>query len=81
MTIDTGKELKEFVESCVSSGMYKSNSEVIREGLRMLKDKQEKMQLMKLRKLRELIKEGEQSGDSTIWDHTKFLEEMKNKYS
>ena len=28
-----------------------------------------------------LIKEGENSGDSTLRDHKEFLEEMKRKYS
>lgn len=76
MTIDTGKELKEFVESCVSSGMYKSNSEVIREGLRLLKEKQEKSSLAKLQKLRALIKEGEDSGEPIELNFNKYIRDL-----
>ena len=76
MTIDTGKELKEFVDSCVSSGMYRSNSEVIREGLRMLKEKQEQSQLMKIKKLKELIKEGEESGEPIEFNFNKYIKDL-----
>lgn len=76
MTIDTGKELKDFVESCVSSGMYRSNSEVVREGLRMLKEKQEKSELAQLKKLRELIKEGEESGEPIEFNFNKYIKDL-----
>jgi antitoxin ParD1/3/4 len=38
MTISLTPELDEYVESLVTSGRYKSNSEVIRAGLRALAD-------------------------------------------
>jgi antitoxin ParD1/3/4 len=74
MTIDTGEELRAFVESLVKSGRYKTNSEVVREGLRLL---QEKQAASKLESLRRLIDEGEHSGEPVDWDVNEFLNRMK----
>ncbi len=78
MTIDTGEELRGFIESLVESGSYKTNSEVIRDGLRLL---QEKQATSKLETLRKLIDEGENSGEPVNWDVNEFLGRMKNKYA
>ncbi|NQY36290.1 MAG: type II toxin-antitoxin system ParD family antitoxin [Alteromonadaceae bacterium] len=75
MTVDTGEELKGFVESLVESGGYKTNSEVIREGLRLL---QEKQASSKLETLRQLIDEGENSGEAANWNVNEFLRKMRN---
>ena len=56
MTVDTGEELRHFIEQQVKTGSYKTNSEVVREGLRLL---QEKQAASKLGILRQLIDEGE----------------------
>jgi antitoxin ParD1/3/4 len=76
MTVDLGNELRNYVESLVDSGDYRSNSEVLRESLRLLREKQAES---KLEQLRHLIDEGEASGDPLIWDAQKFLERMKKK--
>ncbi|TDB42681.1 type II toxin-antitoxin system ParD family antitoxin [Photorhabdus luminescens subsp. mexicana] len=76
MTVDTGEELRGFVESLVESGYYKTNSEVVREGLRLLQEKQAKS---KLEALRQLIDEGDNSGEVVAWDLNTFLTRMKNK--
>jgi antitoxin ParD1/3/4 len=76
MTIDTGEELRSFVESLVESGRYKTNSEVVREGLRLL---QEQIAASKLETLRKLVDDGEASGDPVDWDVDKFLKRVKNK--
>lgn len=55
MTIDLGDELREFVESLVESGDYRTQSEVVRDSLRLLREKQAES---KLEKLRELVREG-----------------------
>ncbi|MFK5948605.1 MAG: type II toxin-antitoxin system ParD family antitoxin [Methylococcales bacterium] len=78
MTVDTGEELRDFIESLVESGSYKTNSEVVRDGLRLL---QEKQAASKLETLRLLIDEGENSGTAVDWDVNKFLSRMKkNKH-
>ncbi len=76
MTIDTGDRLRNFVESLVESGAYKTNSEVIRDGLRLLQEKQAKSELEMLGKL---IDEGENSGKARIWDMNKFLKNIEKK--
>jgi len=76
MTVDLGNELRHYVESLVDSGDYRSNSEVLRESLRLLREKQAKS---KLEQLRHLIDEGEASGDPLTWDAKEFLIQMKKK--
>ena len=76
MTVDLGNELRNYVESLVDSGDYRSNSEVLRESLRLLREKQAES---KLEQLRHLIDVGETSGDPLIWDAKEFLERMKKK--
>lgn len=76
MTIDTGEELRSFIEDLVETGLYKTKSEVVREGLRMLQEKQAASQLETLRKL---IDEGENSGDPIPWDKNAFLNRIKKK--
>ena len=74
MTVDTGEELRGFVESLVETGSYKTNSEVVRDGLRLLQEKQAES---KLETLRQLIDEGENSGEPVDWDVNDFLNRMK----
>lgn len=74
MTVDAGEELRGFVESLVESGRYKTNSEVVREGLRLLMEKQA---ASKLEALHKLIDEGENSGEPVDWNLNEFLERMK----
>ncbi len=74
MTVDLGNELRNYVESLVDSGGYRSNSEVLRESLRLLREKQA---ASKLEQLRHLIDEGEGSGDPLIWNAQEFLARMK----
>ena len=76
MTVDLGNELRNYVESLVSAGDYRSNSEVLRESLRLLREKQAES---KLNQLRHLIDEGEASGDPLTWDVQAFLAHMKKK--
>lgn len=74
MTIDTGEELRAFVEGLVESGSYKTNSEVVRDGLRLLQEKQAES---KLETLRRLIDEGENSGEPIDWDVNEFFDRVK----
>ncbi len=76
MTVDLGSELRDYVESLVNSGDYRSNSEVLRESLRLLREKQASS---KLALLRRLIDEGEKSGEPVDWNADDFLTSMKRK--
>lgn len=76
MTVDLGSELGHYVESLVDSGDYRSNSEVLRESLRLLREKQA---VSKMEQLRHLIDEGEPRGDPLARDREGFLARIKKK--
>ena len=73
ITVDTGEELKNFIDDSINSGSYKTTSEVVREGLRLLQEKQANSKLTALRKL---LKEGEDSGISQDWNFDSFIKRM-----
>lgn len=76
MTVDLGNELRHYVESLVEAGDYRSNSEVLRDSLRLLRERQAKS---KLEQLRHLLDEGEASGEPMAWNAPEFLQRMKKK--
>jgi len=62
--------LDRFVENSVTKGHYQNASEVVREGLRLLQQRQQE-DMLKLRRLRKAIQEGEDAltrGDYTDID-------------
>lgn len=61
MTVDLGDELREFIESLIESGDYRTQSEVIRESLRLLREKQAES---RLQALRDMLAEGLSSGEA-----------------
>jgi antitoxin ParD1/3/4 len=56
-------ELEKYISEKVASGLYHSASEVMREGLRLLKD-QDALREIRLNGLRQHIQEGIDSGES-----------------
>ncbi|WP_420916664.1 type II toxin-antitoxin system ParD family antitoxin [Pectobacterium polaris] len=76
MTIDLGDELRHYVESLVESGDYRTQSEVIREALRMLREKQAESDLQTLR---HLLAEGINSGEPQEWNKDEFLQKIRNR--
>ncbi|TAI82295.1 type II toxin-antitoxin system ParD family antitoxin [Pectobacterium versatile] len=76
MTIDLGDELRHYVESLVESGDYRTQSEVIREALRMLREKQAESDLQTLR---QLIAEGINSGEPQEWNKDEFLQKIRSR--
>ncbi|AFZ09524.1 addiction module antidote protein, CC2985 family [Oscillatoria nigro-viridis PCC 7112] len=60
-------ELEQYAQEKVSSGLYYSASEVIREGLRLLKER-EQFQQIRLQELRQEIQVGLDSGEVTGLD-------------
>ena len=69
-----GEYFDAFIERQVQQGRYRSPTDVIEAGLRLL-DEQE----TKLEALRTALIEGEQSGLSTPFDLQEFLEEMRRE--
>jgi antitoxin ParD1/3/4 len=76
MTVDLDNELRDYVQFFVDSGDYKSNSEVLTESLRLLREKQA---ISNIEQLRLLIDEGESSGDPLTWSAYQFLKITKKK--
>ncbi len=78
MTVDLGDELREFIESLIESGDYRTQSEVIRESLRLLREKQAES---RLQTLRNLLAEGLSSGEPVVWEKDAFLKKLKQAQS
>ncbi len=74
MTVDLGDELREFIESLIESGDYRTQSEVIRESLRLLREKQAES---RLQALRDMLAEGLSSGKAQPWEKDAFLRKVK----
>lgn len=62
MNANLGPVLEGFVTELVDSGLYQSQSEVIREGLRLLKEREE-LKRLRLEELRKEISLGSQQAD------------------
>ncbi len=70
MNVSLTKELESFVSELVASGMYYSASEVVRDGLRLLKE-QEALKKMRVEELKAEIMRGfeqSQNGESKPLD-------------
>lgn len=74
-SVSLGNYFETFVDSRVSEGRYKNASEVIRAGLRLLEEREEKIIALK-----NAINEGLESGIAIDFDakkHLKFLKANK----
>ena len=71
-TVALGPHFEEFIQASILSGRYNNASEVVRSGLRLLEDQEQKMAA-----LRHDIKEGMDSGIAEDFDTDAYLEEMK----
>lgn len=79
MNVSLTPELERIVNFKVQSGMYNSASEVIREGLRLLQQRDELRQ-MKLETLRRDIEEGvKASQEGRVRDGREVMAEMKER--
>ena len=67
MNVNLTPQLEEMVRAKVSSGMYTSASEVVREALRLM-DEQDRLRQAKLEELRREVRKGLSSGPSEPWD-------------
>ena len=69
MNVNLTPQLEALVRAKVSSGMYTSASEVVREALRLM-DEQDSLRQVKFDELRSEVCEGIDSGASEPWDVT-----------
>jgi antitoxin ParD1/3/4 len=78
MNVSLTPELEKWVQSKVETGMYTSASEVIREGLRLLKE-QDALKAIRLAELRQEIQLGIDSGESTPLNMDEIIELAKQQ--
>ena len=81
MNVSLTDELEQFVQAQVESGMYYSASEVIRDGLRLLKEK-DLLRQIKIEELRQEIQKGLdslESGNSVPFDPEKIKAEGRKR--
>ena len=78
MNVSLTTELEKWVQSKVESGMYTSASEVIREGLRLLKE-QDALKEIRLAELRREIQQGINSGESTPLKMSEIIAKAKQQ--
>lgn len=72
-TIQLDPYFEEFIKDEINSGKYDSVSEVIREGLKLLEEKE------KLRALQSAIQEGINSGIDEDFDAEQYLKNLKTE--
>lgn len=68
MNVHLGPTLDQFVAKLLESGLYQSQSEVIREGLRLLKEREDMRELRRAEVRREIAKGGEQADRGELVD-------------
>ena len=73
-SVSLGNYFENFVDSKVSEGRFKNASEVIRAGLRLLEEEENKIIALK-----KAINEGIESGIANEFDAKKHLESLKAK--
>ena len=79
MNVSLTPELEKIITFKVQSGLYNSASEVVREGIRLLQQRDE-MRQMKLEVLRRDIEEGVRaSEEGRVKDGSKVMAEIKER--
>lgn len=73
-SVSLGSYFDDFVQNSISAGRYKNASEVIRAGLRLLEEEENKAIA-----LRGAINEGIDSGIATNFDPKKHLDDLKDR--
>lgn len=71
-SVALGPHFEEFIQASILSGRYNNASEVIRSGLRLLEDQEQKMTA-----LRSAVEEGLNSGIVEDFDSQEYLQQMK----
>lgn len=72
-SITLGQHFEAFIAEQLKSGRYSSTSEVVRAGLRLLEESENR-----LTTLRKMLKEGEDSGFAD-YSYDSFIDELDNK--
>ncbi len=72
-SVSLGDHFAGFIDERVASGRYKSASDVIRAGLRLLEEREARVEA-----LRDALVEGERSGPATPFDFDAFIDRKKS---
>jgi len=83
MNISITPELEDLIEQKVKTGMYNSASEVVREGLRLLKE-QDELKELRLKELKKDIQKGYDSasnGNVAEWNLNQFKDKVRARGS
>lgn len=78
MNVNLTPQLEEMIKNKVSSGLYGSASEVVREALRLMEE-QDRFRAAKLEQLRRDIHQGFESGESTPWNPEEIKQEGRKR--
>ncbi|MCA6362086.1 MAG: type II toxin-antitoxin system ParD family antitoxin [Bacteroidetes bacterium] len=73
-SITLGGHFEEFIQHALQQGRYKNASEVIRAGLRLLEEEENKVQALKI-----AVQEGIDSGIAEDFDPEKHIKALKAK--
>ena len=79
MNVSLTPELRKLVDTRVESGRYRSRSEVVRDALRLLEER-EHLREWKREQLKDLITEGLESGDATPLDVGQIKREARAEW-
>lgn len=71
-------QLENMVKEKVSSGLYNSASEVVREALRLMEER-DRVQQLKLDELRREIRKGLDSGSGVAWDASALKQKARQR--
>lgn len=75
-SVTLGEHFEQIIEKSIESGRYSSASEVIREGLRLVEEREQKIKI-----LEDAIEAGEKSGYVKNFDPVKHLEKLNQSYN
>ena len=78
MNVNLTPQLEEMIRQKVNSGMYNSASEVVRDALRLM-DEKDRLRAAKLEQLRQEIQEGLSGGPATPWDRDAVKSQARAK--
>jgi len=78
MNINLTPHLEDIVRHKVTSGLYASASEVIREALRLMEE-HDRARAIKLEQLRQDIRDGLDSGEPTPWNPNEIKQEGRKR--
>lgn len=80
MNISLTPHLEELIRAKIASGSYNSASEVVREALRLLEE-EDQVRSLKMQRLRQDIRDGLDSGSSTVFDPKEIKRAGRDKKS